>query len=301
MDSQAFVSKLKNLPLIALAGTTIISISICVYCLSSGITIIFQNLFYFPIIIACVFFGKKGFAFSIALAWLYFIFVLIFSADISTTWQALIRVIIFMLVAAVISYLSSARENAVKKQIQTQALYKNVVDSATKVSIIATDKDGIITAFNSGAEQMLGYRGEEAIGTKTPAFIHLESEINERKKKYSRKFNREVGDFEVFTFQDDDVDHEWTYVKKDGNKIDVDLSVTPVKNEEKEIIGYLGIAIDVTRRNLAENQLKQKNNELAEINKNLERKNFELELYNKAAVERELRMIELKKEIKERD
>jgi PAS domain-containing protein len=52
-----------------------------------------------------------------------------------------------------------------------------VLDAATQVSIIATDTEGLITVFNSGAERMLGYRAEEMVGRETPALLHLESEV----------------------------------------------------------------------------------------------------------------------------
>ena len=50
-------------PLAAVAVTTAAVIAISVYCLLSGWFIIFQNLFYFPILIACVYYAKRGFVF----------------------------------------------------------------------------------------------------------------------------------------------------------------------------------------------------------------------------------------------
>ncbi|MHC4718141.1 MAG: PAS domain-containing protein, partial [Planctomycetota bacterium] len=41
---------------------------------------------------------------------------------------------------------------------------KAVLNSATDISIIATNKKGIITVFNTGAENLLGYSAEELIG-----------------------------------------------------------------------------------------------------------------------------------------
>jgi CheY-like chemotaxis protein len=50
----------------------------------------------------------------------------------------------------------------------------SVLDAATQVAIIATDPQGVITVFNSGAERMLGYREEEMVGKQTPQIFHLE-------------------------------------------------------------------------------------------------------------------------------
>jgi PAS domain S-box-containing protein len=52
-----------------------------------------------------------------------------------------------------------------------------VLDAATQVSIIAADTEGLITVFNRGAEQMLGYTSDEMAGKQSPVIMHLESEI----------------------------------------------------------------------------------------------------------------------------
>jgi PAS domain S-box-containing protein len=105
--------------LIALAATTIMVIAISIFCLSSGFFIIFQNLLYIPIIIACVYYTKRGLAFSVAIACIYFLLVVIFTHESAIHLQALIRVFIFVLIASIITYLSSARkrvEEALRQQ-----------------------------------------------------------------------------------------------------------------------------------------------------------------------------------------
>jgi hypothetical protein len=47
-------------PLAVIAGTTLAAIAISIYCLSSGQVIIFQNLFYIPIIIACMYYTQRA-------------------------------------------------------------------------------------------------------------------------------------------------------------------------------------------------------------------------------------------------
>lgn len=46
---------------------------------------------------------------------------------------------------------------------------RGVLDAATQVAIIATDRRGIIQTFNVGAERMLGYRAVDLIGRHTPS------------------------------------------------------------------------------------------------------------------------------------
>ena len=50
-------------------------------------------------------------------------------------------------------------------------------------------------------------------------------------------------------------ENEWTYVRKDGTHVSVLLGVTTIRNAADEIVGYLGIAKDITKNKLVEAQL----------------------------------------------
>jgi PAS domain-containing protein len=67
--------------------------------------------------------------------------------------------------------------NAVARELQrARDLFAGVLDAATEQSIIATDPDGLITVFNTGAERMLGYCAKEMIGI-SPERLHDPAEI----------------------------------------------------------------------------------------------------------------------------
>ncbi|MEG2042365.1 MAG: PAS domain S-box protein, partial [Hafnia sp.] len=66
-------------------------------------------------------------------------------------------------------------------------LLGTVLRSATKVSIIATDRDGVIRVFNEGAEHLLGYSAEELIGKCTPALFHDPAEVDVRGRELSQE------------------------------------------------------------------------------------------------------------------
>ncbi|MFO0809131.1 MAG: PAS domain S-box protein [Gemmataceae bacterium] len=59
---------------------------------------------------------------------------------------------------------------------------KAILDAATHVSVIATDRHGTITTFNVGAERLLGYAAAEMVGTKKQDRLHVPSEIAERRR-----------------------------------------------------------------------------------------------------------------------
>lgn len=147
-------------------------------------------------------------------------------------------------------------------------LKQSVLDAATEIAIIATDPTGLITVFNRGAEKMLGYTAAEMIGQATPACIHLESEVATRAAEISQLLKREVSGFSTFTTLpqiDGAEQREWTYIRKDGISLTVNLVVTAQRNNTGEITGYLGTAIDITEQKRAECKLRQKHEQLRTV------------------------------------
>ncbi len=125
-------------------------------------------------------------------------------------------------------------------------------------AVIATDPSGLITVFNPAAEQLLGYTAGEMIGTLTPAIFHDRDEVVAR----ATEFGKELGitiqpGFDVFIEKARSNlpnQHEWTYIRKDGRRIPVMLSVTTLRGSAGDIIGYMGMALDLTDRNAADAQ-----------------------------------------------
>ena len=149
--------------------------------------------------------------------------------------------------AALARALVSVREG--KQQLQT------LLAGATNVSIIATDLDGVITAFNTGAENMLQYRAEEVVGKLTLPVFHLESEMIARGVQLTEELGRPISGFAVFVEQlktADHEEHEWTYIRKDGRHLTVTLVITPLRDSDEAVTGFLGVALDISARKHAE-------------------------------------------------
>ncbi|MCO4755412.1 MAG: response regulator, partial [Bacteriovoracaceae bacterium] len=138
-------------------------------------------------------------------------------------------------------------------------IQKVMLDNTT-YSMIATDTAGIITVFNKGAEKLLGYTAEEVIGKHSPVIFHDLVEIKNRALDLSEEFGETINPgFDVVVHKckvTGEVDlNNWDYVSKDGRKVPISLSVSPMKNKDNEIFGYLGIAQDITTKVKYENKL----------------------------------------------
>ena len=152
------------------------------------------------------------------------------------------------------------QKRAEESLASANAQRKAVLDAATRVSIIATDSAGMITVFNSGAERLLGYSAEEMIGHRTILYLHLVEELGQRSAHLSAQVNRGVNGFEILTLwpaMHGLEEREWTYVRKDGTRITVLLSVTALRSEAGAVIGFLHVGTDITERKLAEQMLRR--------------------------------------------
>ncbi|MFD1096167.1 PAS domain S-box protein [Salegentibacter chungangensis] len=150
------------------------------------------------------------------------------------------------------------RKKAEQKLEETLAKLESILDAGTQVSIIATDKEGTINAFNKGAENLLGYSAEEVLHKTKPVQFHRESEVRKVAKALSKETGKHVEDFKVFSNLAERYRHdtrEWTYIRKDGSSFPVQLTINPIK-DKNEIVGYLGIAVDISRLKAVETEIK---------------------------------------------
>lgn len=137
-----------------------------------------------------------------------------------------------------------------EQELRFSNRWRKAILDAASVSFIAADCDGMIRTFNRGAEQLLGYTAAEIIDKQTPAIFHLPEEVSERAEVLTQELGRPVeAGFEAFVAKavEGYVDeNEWTYVRKDGSRVKVILTVTAVRDERGRLEGYLGVARDIS-------------------------------------------------------
>jgi PAS domain S-box-containing protein len=147
------------------------------------------------------------------------------------------------------------REEALLK---TGALQNAILTSAN-FSIIATDEKGIIQLFNVGAERMLGYLAAEVVNKINPSDIHDPQEVTARAQALSLELATTITPgFEALAFKAsrgiEDI-YELTYICKDGSRFPAIVSITALRDDYDDIIGYLLIGTDNSVRKQVELEL----------------------------------------------
>ncbi len=139
-------------------------------------------------------------------------------------------------------------------------LQQAILDSAN-FSIVSTSLDGTIQSFNAAAEKMLGYTAAEVMGKVTPAILHEPTEVAAQAQRLSAELQRTIEPgFEVFVAKaklGQASEDQWTYIRKDGSRFPVLLSVTALYDRSEQIIGFLGIAKDITEQKQYEAEIHQ--------------------------------------------
>jgi PAS domain S-box-containing protein len=150
------------------------------------------------------------------------------------------------------------REEERTKAQEVQASMAAIVESSDD-AIIGKTLDGIITTWNDGARRLFGYSAGEIVGQSILRLIppdRVHEEVNIRARLSS---GQRMEHFETIR------------VAKDGRRIDVSLTVSPIKNTAGQIIGGSKIVRDITARKKAEESMARQTDELARSNMELER------------------------------
>lgn len=143
-----------------------------------------------------------------------------------------------------VTELQQARQDAAEMRQRLQA----VVDASDEVAVIATDTAGIITLFNTGAERLLGYRAEEVLGQCDPGIFHDRAEMAAYLAPLVDADGKAPTVFQALTAQAQGktFSRQWTFLRKDGQRRQVRLSISRMDGADGERIGYVGMAIDIT-------------------------------------------------------
>jgi PAS domain S-box-containing protein len=150
------------------------------------------------------------------------------------------------LLVAFSSQLGSALENAqLYDEVNKEKAYiENLVDNAGD-AIISTDVEDRILTWNHGAEVIFGYSREETVGQSLTILLPAQrtGELEEIRDKV--RLTGVIRNLEV------------RRIRKDGIIIEASLAVSPIRDKDDNVIGFLHLARDVTEKKRYEQRLKE--------------------------------------------
>ena len=116
--------------------------------------------------------------------------------------------------------------------------------SASNAAIISKRLDGTILSWNSGAERLYGYAADEVVGQ--PMYVTIPPSLHDEERKILRRLaaGERVEDFVS------------TRIAKDGRRIEVLMTISPVYDTDGRVVGASNVGRDITEQRRAESDLR---------------------------------------------
>lgn len=143
-------------------------------------------------------------------------------------------------------------------QYEEKLALSSLIVNSSHDAILSITLDGVISSWNKGAENVLGYSSEEAIGQSIYMLIPKELQEEEVKINASIKEKKVIDGYQTVR------------IKKDGTHVDVSLTASPIINEFNQVIGASKIMRDISAQKASEYEKAQIMNDLIQRNKDLE-------------------------------
>jgi PAS domain S-box-containing protein len=139
---------------------------------------------------------------------------------------------------------SAIRDISERKIAEAARLRLAAIVESSQDAIASVTLDGVITSWNAGAQRLFGYTEAEAVGQ--PVTILVPPEIADEEKKIleTLKADRRIDQLETVR------------IAKTGKRINVSVSISPIKDSTGKIVGFSGISRDITEQNNAAESLR---------------------------------------------
>ena len=163
------------------------------------------------------------------------------------------------LMSAAITRVKLAKEaESAQWQAESKKLHLAAIVESSADAIISVNPYGTIVSWNLGAEAIYGYSAEEVVGRSISTLVSIENRddvplVLERIKSGERiKF------------------YETVQIRKDGERIYVSLTMSPIRDASGQVVGVSTVARDITERKRKEDQLKSSTEQLRALSARLQ-------------------------------
>jgi two-component system CheB/CheR fusion protein len=131
-----------------------------------------------------------------------------------------------------------------KKAEEANSFLASIVESSQD-SVLTVNFNGILTSWNKASEALYGYRAGEVIGRPLSLLTLPQDLVQVLRNTEKIKKEQRVETYETIR------------VNKDGQALDLEVVLSPVKNASGQVIGVSTVARDITRRKAAEDVLRE--------------------------------------------
>ncbi|MBK5190209.1 MAG: PAS domain-containing sensor histidine kinase [Methanosarcinales archaeon] len=212
------------------------------------VEVVFTHFFYVPIILAALWWKRKGLAVAIFLAVILIIIHLLtrgVEEIIPDYPRALMFIIIALIVATLCGWIEKANEElrvSEKRLRETKDYLDSIIESSAD-AVVVVDMEGIVQDWNKSAEGIMDYRADEAIGTSNKKFFadHEEADrIMELVWKEGVLKN-----------------YRTIVLRKDGKLVHASMSAALLRDKNGVPVGTVRVSRDITKEVALEERIKE--------------------------------------------
>jgi len=169
-------------------------------------------------------------------------------------------------------YIGALVDISERKTAEESRLRLATIVESSDDAIISKSMDGRIVSWNQGAQRIFGYTESEAVGKSIAMIIPLELIVEETEILEKLQAGAHVEHYETVR------------VTKTGRRINVSLTISPIKDSAGTTVGASKIARDITERKMAEKKLRDGEEALRAANRKL----IDAQEHERARIGREL-------------
>jgi PAS domain S-box-containing protein len=249
-----------------------------------NVTVVYPHLFYIPIILAGVWYGKKAIYIAFFLS---FVFILVTYqsvpdqealrvAGLTLSVNVLERSAILIVVAYIIGFVSEKRAQVEAELKKTKDYLDDVIKSSAD-AIVVVDMEGRVQSWNKAAEGYMGYTADEVIGTHNKKFF-----TDPKEAERIMELVRSEGELK---------NYRTTVLAKDGRPVRISMSAALLRDKKGEPIGTVRVSRDITKETELEEEIKERRDNLNLILETMAdgvyivSKDFEVEFMNKVLID----------------